>query len=478
MNKPLWNHQVHGIRTAEVVKDLGLFYDMGTGKTRTMIEIIRRQYAKRNRLMRTLILAPIKVCPNWKDEFGKFSKINPRDVLVLTGTGRQRVRQFVTKVGENLEGSCIVVTNYQSMEMKDFYDLLLKWRPEIVVCDESQNLKNPQSKRAKALVSITDKTEHNYILTGTPILNSAMDLFMQFRVLDRGETFGKNFFAFRGKYFEDENRNMPKLAHFPKWVPRMDADVDLQARVRSKTLRVMKQDCLDLPPFVRQLVYAELSPEQARAYREMHNDFITWINSKHDEPTPVVANLAIVKALRLQQIVTGFVNDEMGVAHRLPCPRLKVLGELLEELTPGHKVIVWANFRENYAMIRELLESMKIPFAEVHGEVAEKQAQSNLKAFREDPAVRVMLSNQSSGGVGINMIEASYSIYYSKNFKLGDDLQSEARNYRGGSEMHTKVTRIDIVTPGTIDEVVTDALAKKLQISDLILNWKEEICLK
>lgn len=479
MSRPLWNHQVHGIRVAEITPDLGLLYEMGTGKTRTMIEILRRRYAAKGRLMRTLILAPAKVCPNWKDEFKLYSKVNPSDILVLTQAGKRRALDFVGKVGETLNGNAIIVTNYQSMDMKEFHALLYKWQPEILVCDESQNLKNPTSKRAKALVPIADRTTNNYILTGTPILNSAMDIYMQFRVLDRGATFGSNFFAFRGRYFEDEHAGMRnKHNYFPKWTPRPDADAELQAKVKSKSLRVLKKDCLDLPPLVRQVVYADISPEQRRAYMEMYQDYVTVVENKKGEPRTVVAQLAIVKALRLQQLITGFVKDEQGDIHRLPCPRIQVLSELLEELTPGNKVIVWATFAENYAMIQELCTTLGVAYTEIHGGITNAQADRNLREFRTDPNIRVMIANQGAGGVGVNMVEASYAIYYSKNFKLGDDLQSEARNYRGGSEMHAKVTRIDIVAKGSIDEVITEALAKKQDIGDRILGWKEELCLK
>ena len=98
-----------------------------------------------------------------------------------------------------------------------------------------------------------------------------------------------------------------------------------------------------------------------------------------------------------------------------------------------------------------------------------------MNAFRTDPEVGVMIANQGAGGVGVNLVEAGYSIYYSKGFKLEDDLQSEARNYRGGSEIHEKVTRIDLVATGTIDELVTEALENKMQISENILGWKEQM---
>jgi SNF2 family DNA or RNA helicase len=86
-----------------------------------------------------------------------------------------------------------------------------------------------------------------------------------------------------------------------------------------------------------------------------------------------------------------------------------------------------------------------------------------------------MIANQKAGGVGINLVEASYSIYYSKSFSLEDDLQSEARNYRGGSQMHHRVTRIDLVARGTIDELITSSLANKQDVSQTILDWRSKI---
>lgn len=475
---PLWQHQVHAIRVAEVNQDLGLLMEMGTGKTRTMIEILRRRYAAVNRLRKTLILCPIIVCENWKAEFKMYSKVSQGDILVLTKSGKQRVNAFINAVGEDLSKAKIVITNYEAMQMEDLYKLIMLWEPEILVCDESQRIKNPQSVRAKAVAQLADLTHHNYILTGTPILDGkGMDAFMQFRVLDRGQTFGKNFFGFRNRFFYDENAGMNKENHFPDWQPRLDTYLEFQAMIKRKAIRVLKKDCLDLPPFVRQVVHCELSREQVKAYKEMYNEYITFIESKQGEPQAVVAQLAVTKSLRLQQIVSGFVKDENNGIHRLPCPRLTVLKELLEDLvvSGGNKVIVWAVFKENYTMIAELCASLGIDYRTLTGDTPAKERQSNMEDFRSNPDVRVMIANQGAGGVGVNLVEASYAIYYSKGFKLEDDLQSEARNYRGGSEMHTSVTRIDIVAPGTIDELVTEALANKQQVGNQILGWKEKM---
>ena len=474
--KPLWSHQVIGINKGLQERDLALFMDMGTGKSRTMIEILRRKYAEVNRLRSTLIFCPIIVCDNWKKEFAMYSKVPQSDIIVLTGPGIKRIKTLVKELGPDLKKNKIIVTNYEAVENPDLFAIFLNWGIELLVCDESQRLKNPDSIRAKKVMQLADQSAHNYILTGTPILNSSQDVFMQFRILDRGETFGKNFYTFRHTYFEDENaRRKGTQGYYPKWIPKPFSFDELQGKISRKALRVLKSECLDLPPLIRQQVYTEMNTEQKRMYKEMMNDYITWLKDNKDQPRAVLAQLAVTKALRLQQIVTGFASDEEGKLHRLnSVPRLKVLEELLVDLTPGNKVIVWATFKENYKMIAELCDKIGIKYREIHGDISHNQRQINMNDFRKDPEVRVMIANQSAGGTGINLIEASYSIYYSKGFKLEDDLQSESRNYRGGSEIHDKVTRIDIVAKGTVDELIAEALQNKQNIADRILGWNLE----
>ena len=448
------------------------------GKTRTCIEVIRRRFAAKGSLRRTLILCPAIVRDNWKNEFKMYSKISQKDIVVLKGSGKQRLADFIKATGLETIEPKIIITNFEAVEMDSLYGLLLKWRPEILVVDESQRMKNPKAKRAKKVVVLADLTQHNYILTGTPILNTPADLFMQFRILDRGQTFGKNFYAFQAEYFHDANASFRnKQSYFPKWEPRPTAFEALQKKVASKAIRVLAKDCLDLPPLVRQHVEVELSPEQNRMYKEMLRDYVTFIDSKKEDSPAVVANLAVVKALRLQQIVSGFAVDAEGKIHRTPnCPRIMVLRELLEDLTGHNKVIIWAGFKENYKMISELCESMDLEYRQIHGGISDAHKQRNMKDFREDPNIKVMIANQSAGGVGINLVEARYAIYYSKGFRLEDDLQSEKRNHRHGSQMHDKVVRIDLVARNTIDELVNDALANKQSVSDKILTWKDELC--
>ena len=493
-----WEHQLRGIEMARHHRDLALFFEMGTGKTGTQINILREKFALEKRVMRTLILGPLITVKNWQDEFRMHSKIKHTDIIPLTGPGKKRAQLFskaaTDPVTQTLTRGKIFITNYEAGQMTELWDQIKLWQPEILVCDESHRLKNFKSNRAKNVVQLlgekpimgtkryTRALKHCYILSGSPILNKPMDVFNQFRILDSGETFGLNFYEFRNVYFEDENKGMPSHIYFPKFVPRPETDEQLNKKIYRKALRVLKKDCLDLPPLVKRNVYVEMGKEQTRLYEEMKKDFITWMNIKHDEPRAVVAQMALTKALRLQQIVSGFVKTEDGQEHTITDnPRLNTLAELLEDLTPNHKVIVWATFHHNYRQIAEVCKKLGIKYVEIHGGITASGKNQAIEDFRGDPTVRVAIANQGAAGIGVNLVEyvdkvvkgsSSYSIFYSKNFSNENDLQAESRNYRGGSEVYESITRIDLIAPGTIDELITDALRDKQDMAEKILNWK------
>ncbi len=463
-----WEHQLQAIVRASSLHSYGLFFEMGAGKTMTAINILRWKYMQHKRLLRTLVLGPPIVVQNWKREFEMHSKVG-KSVHCLEGSGKKRSELFLKN--SSLDQPAVFVTNYESLLMAELYQHLVNWQPEVIVFDESHKLKNLQAKRTKLAIKIADLAHYKLILTGTPILNTPMDIFAQYRVMDGGKTFGKNFYVFRAQYFVDQNAGMPKDKYFPAWVPRQGALEELHHKIQPTSMVVKKADCLDLPPLVRQQVHVELSKEQAKLYNAMKKDFIAYVGDK-----ACVATLAITKALRLQQIVSGFITfaggdgEDPRNVHLKENPRAQALQELLSEITPFHKCLVWAVFRENYATIRAVCDALGVKYVEVHGEVAPGARQKAVDSFNSDPDIRVFLGHPGSAGIGINLVGASYSIFYSRTFSLEQDLQAEARNYRGGSEIHEKVTRLDLVATGTIDEAITAKLASKMEISDKVLR--------
>ena len=204
----------------------------------------------------------------------------------------------------------------------------------------------------------------------------------------------------------------------------------------------------------------------------MKDNYLTFVK---DTDKAVLAQLAVTKLLRLQQIVSGFMVTEEGESLAFDSvPRLDRLRELVEEITPNHKLIIWCSFKKNYEMIATLLEELDIRYVMLTGEQNTKQKQEAIDEFQseESNSPRVVIANRRSGGIGVNLTAASYSIVYSRDFNLGDELQSEARNHRGGSEIHDKIVQLNLCVADTVDEAVLEALNNKQKISDIIVDLK------
>lgn len=454
----LWEHQKQGVIKALNNRDYALFFDVGTGKSATLLTTLRHKFSEVNRFRRTLILCPLIVVPNWREEVKKFAPELLDVTYCITGTGAKRLGA----IAKACAGDNIVIVNYDALLNKDVFDYLLRWQPEIMVCDESQRLKSPSSKRTKACATLSKLCFHRYLLSGTPVLNSPQDLFSQFLIMDTGNTFGDSFWKFRYQYFIDKNAGMPTHRHFPNYVIRRDRKDEFESFIAKKSMYVRKQDCLDLPPLVKTTIKVDLSPEQRRSYEQLKRDLVTYINNDYCS-----APLAITKALRLQQVVSGHLPmEESEVVHTFPkTPRQEALRELLDDLHEDHKILVWACFKADYKAIKQVCDDLKIGYVEVHGEVTAKAKQEAIEMFKTRDNIRVFIGHALSVGIGINLIESDISIYYSRNFSLEADIQSEARNYRGGSERHRSVTRYDLVAKDTIDEAIIEALANKTEMS-------------
>lgn len=468
-----WEHQHRGINRAALVDEFAFLFDIGTGKTCASINTLRHWCQQANRVLNTLVLCPQTTILQWKeDEFRKHSVLE-KHCVPLVGPGTKRLKLVKERFGK----PTIFITNHETLLMKPVVTALLNHGVEVGIFDEAQKFKTPTAKRTKAAAKLSETLKKKLVLTGSKL--QPMDYFSIYLVLDNGKTFGKNFFVYRAKYFFDKNAGMPKHSYFPDWRPRPGSFKELNGKIYQKAMLAKKEDCLDLPPLVRQKVYVEMTPEQKRAYKQMEEDLVAYLDSG-----AAVATMALTKVLRLQQIVTGFVSvtdPESQIAATVKAeviskfenvPRVKALKEILEEITPEHKVIVWACFAYNYQQIRKICDDLKLPMVEITGQQTAKQNQAAITEFRADDKIRVCMANQRAGGVGVNLTEASYSIYFSRTYSLDDDLQSEGRNYRGGSERHSKITRIDLVTPDTVDSDVLSALSKKLDIAKKILEMK------
>jgi len=452
-----------------------------TGKTGGVINILRTRYAINKRLMRTLILGPVAVVHNWKKEFLMHApKINQNNIFVCEGSSKRFLdtqKFLVTQMGTYRQDG-IVITNYEGFRNEKLFDLILKWNPEIIVCDESHMLKNHKAEQSKNVYKISCNATSRFILTGTPILNSPMDIFQQFKILDNGKTFGQNFFVFRQTYFRDDNAGWSnKPGHFPKFTPIEEKFGELTNKIYTKAIRILKKDCLDLPERIEMVHPVEMSEKQRVAYEQMKRDFVTWITDiQTKESKAVIAQLAVTKALRLQQIVSGHATSDDGTLVDLgDIPRIHETEKLLMQLVDNHKVILWCCFIHDVSILEKICKKNKVKYTKIVGGMTAQAKQDAIDALQNDKDTRVMIANRRAGGTGTNMTQADYSIVYSRNFSLAEENQSKDRNHRGGSEIHEKIIKIDLCATGTIDELVIDALKNKQNISDIIIDWRDRL---
>ena len=489
---PPWPHQLESFERAKDLSYFAFLYRPGRGKTKVAIDTCRYKYAHARRVLRTLIFTPPVVVDKWQEEWLKNSKLTSTEVRTLTGPGVERMRQFqkwgfsTTSIGVT---GRVFITNYESLLMKDLYQRMFEWEPEIIILDESHRCKAHNTKRSKLMDGLCNprnpKTKRLlprpqvFLLTGTPLLNTPADMFFQWKLMDGGEAFGKYFTRFRDQYFRDRNAGMRQNSqrYFPKWELRtkekdfFDGAGEIGFRAQ-KYSHVVQEDDPRLPPLILITLDTEMLPEQKKIYKEMKQEFVTWL-----EGEVVSASMALTKALRLMQIASGFVKTEEGNIKSLPeTPKDAALKDLLEDFAPHHKIIVWAVFKENYSRIRKICDGLGLPYVELHGDVAEGQRQKNIDAFNTSAETRVLIGHPGSGGIGIDLIASDISIYYSRSFSLEFDIQSEARNRRGGSEIHKTITRYDLVCKGTIEELVLKRLRAKKEISESVLmEMKEEM---
>lgn len=462
---------------------LALFIDMGGGKTKMTIDFIRYKNHKHNQIFKTLVIAPNIALVNWKREFYKHSELGDY-VEILQGTAKKRRQKL------NDPTKKIFIINYEGLKV--LHEELLDAEFVIVVCDEVQKIKVQKNTRSKIAIQLGAKAKCRYILSGTPILNSPLDIFSEYLFLDGGKTFGTNFWAFKNRYFEDRYvLETNKLKHemakayeagdtktasglkvrirkreegqFPIWEPKPGIIEILHNKIRKIASVRKKIDCLPyLPPKVFQQFDVELTKEQRKAYNDLEKYYITFMDKD-----PVTASNALTRDLRFCQIVSGFLRNEKGDDILFSVnPKLDALKELLEELAPEHKVIIWAVFRSNIEMLVNELQEYNPVY--IYGGIKDKQTPQDV--FNNDPKCRVFIGNPTSCGIAINLIAADYTIRYSYNYSLEDWLQSAERNHRAGSEVHEKITYIDLAAINTLDNKIIASIKNKENIADSVIS--------
>lgn len=443
--------------------NLALFFEAGTGKTGTIWRILAEDFNYHKRIRNTLIFAPLTVCKQWPIEMQKFTGIPLDRCIPLTTDGKTRTKQLQDIISKGQPA--IIVTNYESVQIKAFYETLLKFSPEIVVLDESHRVKDSQAKRSKAVYPLCQAATRRFVLTGTPTPNSLLDIFGQYKALDPS-ILGPGYWSFKSRYFYDKNAG--RQFSFPEWTPHPWAEKEIGEKIKGSNLQATRKDCLDLPPLSLIPVPCDMSPSQRKSYEEMKRDFVTEVKGM-----VMSSEFEMVKTLRMQQILAGFVQPDEHDNYIWfgDVPRVDALMENIEAIG-NQKQIIWTVFRPTYKKIAEELDKRKISYTFLTGEQnTDAKKQENKKLFTEGSA-QILIANPAAAGEGIDGLQiAPYAHFYMRGWSLLHYLQAMARNYRSGSEKHQAVIHYHYYVKGTLDEVLAHALIYKENVQDSVLNW-------
>ena len=331
------------------------------------------------------------------------------------------------------------------------------------ILDESTSIKSPKAKRTKALLKLSTLAKYKRILTGFPVTQSPMDLWAQCHFLDKtllGEC-GDNFFQFQYRYAVMKKRTFG-VHSFNQIVGYRNLD-QLSEMLKVFSSRIMKHECLDLPDklFIQRNV--SMTPEQKRIYTEIKEFALAAL----DEDRFMTAPNAMTQLLRLQQILSGHTKTDDGSLVEIPDNRLAELLNCLQEVEG--KVIIWSRFRYDIKRITEALSKAygELSTVTYFGDTTDEERTKAIERFQDGDA-RFFVGNPQTGGYGITLTAANTVVYFANSFDLAVRMQSEDRAHRIGQK--NKVTYIDLIAEGTIDEKIVKALRNKMDIASLVLG--------
>jgi len=458
-------HQLKALEMSWNKEVFAYFMEMGTGKSKVLLDNISMLYDK-GKINGALIVAPKGVYKNWFDSeipIHLVNHIEKKTVLwqALINKKQQDKLDTLFKPEVDLH---ILIMNVEAFSTKkglDFAAKFLSCHNALVAIDESTTIKNPGAQRTKNILSLSKLSKYRRILTGSPVTKSPLDLYTQCEFLDEYLLDFSSYYAFRTRYA------LLKTANFNgrsiQIVTGYKNLAELSEIVKKFSYRVLKDDCLDLPPktFMKRII--QLSPEQKRVYSQMKSMALAELNGKM-----TTTFNAITQIMRLQQITCGHFKADDGSMQEIKNNRITELMDLLEEVEG--KAVIWAHWRHDITtIVREIEKEYPGSVMTYYGATTTDDRQKAIREMQDpESKIRFLVGTPQTGGYGITLTGASTMIYYSNGYDLEKRKQSEARIDRIGQKK--PMTYIDILAEDTVDEKIVKALRKKVDIATQVMG--------
>jgi SNF2 family DNA or RNA helicase len=298
-------------------------------------------------------------------------------------------------------------------------------------------------------------------MTGSPITKNPLELYTQCEFLDPWLLDFASYYAFRNRYAE--MKTMHIRGRSIQVVHAFQNLSELSDKVKDFSYRVLKEDCLDLPPKTFMKRHVSLTTDQKKIYEQMKKQAMAVLNGKVTSTMTVLTQL-----MRLHQITCGHFTADDGSTQAVESNRLNELMSVLDE-TEG-KAIIWANYQLSVGEIIQKIikEYGEDSYVHYYGLTSQEERQDNIRKFQNDPKCRFLIGTPQTGGYGITLTQANTVIYYSNSYDLEKRLQSEDRAHRIGQQKN--VTYIDLIAEDTVDEKIVKALRNKINIASEVMG--------
>lgn len=457
---PLYEHQKRCVEKLRKIKIGALYLEMGTGKTRTALELIKIRLEK-GRINHVVWLCPYSVKENLR-----------RDIIKHTGSD---CKGLITICGiETLSSS--IKANSELINLTEKKECYL-------IVDESNLVKNFQAKRTKNITRLAENCKYKLILNGTPISRNETDLFAQWYILDWRVLGYKSYWSFAANHIEYDENIQGKL--------RKVLNVDyLIEKIAPYSYQVKKEECLDLPEKSYETIYFDLDDKQSIHYEDIKDLYLAEVD-EFEETTiyRLFTALQIVlsgnKVSPITEEYTYIKKHENGYKEKitrkriigmeksdffknpLDNPRLQTLMNLINT---NKKTIIFCKYTKEIHDICKVINDKYCPDTAIpfNGELNLKKRQENLDKFRNKS--QFLVANKNCAGYGLNLQFCNYVIYYSNDWDYATRAQSEDRVHRIGQDKNVHI--IDICANNKLDERILDCLMRK---ENLIDNLKAEL---
>ena len=424
-------------RATQLVIDkpkIGLFLDMGLGKTVITMTAIQELMYDRFEISRVQVIAPKRVAEDtWTREHAKWDHLKDLRISKVLGNEQQRIRAL------RAEADIYVIGRDNVIWLINYYQGLRKgWPFDMIVIDELSSFKNPQAKRFRALKKAMPSVSRVVGLTGTPSPNGLMDLWAEVYLLDQGERLGLTLGAYRERYFRPGARNGYVVY---KWEPFRNAQKEIEDKISDICISMSAADYLKLPKRIDNVIPVQLSPEEMEAYKRMERDQLLQI-----EDDDIAALNAAAVMTKLLQIANGSVYTNEGKVVKIHEAKLEALAEIVD--TTDSPVLVFYSYKHDLAAIQGKIKGARI--------LENEKDISDWNAGK----VQVLLAHPASVGYGLNLQEGGHVIvWYGLTWSLELYQQANARLYRQGQEKPVIIHHL--IAEGTADEEVMAALQNK-----------------